>query len=132
MHETAPAPLLSVIYAKDIRKVADFYRRTLSMAVIEEAPDFVVLAGAGVEIAVVRMADAIADLVEITRPPRIRDETPIKCSFWVDDLQHAKDRAEEAGGTIRPLASAWSCRGQWHLDGHDPEGNVLQLRAATN
>jgi predicted enzyme related to lactoylglutathione lyase len=132
MHDATPAPILSVIYAKDLHKVADFYRRTLSLALLEEAADFVVLGGAGVEIAVVRMADAIAERVEITSPPRIREETPIKCSFRVDDLQRAKDRAEAAGGAIRPLASAWCWRGQWHLDGHDPEGNVLQFRVAAN
>ena len=123
-------PTLSVVYAKDIQKVAAFYRRTLSLAVLEEEQNFVVVGNAGYEIAVVRMADSIARATQISVPPVVREDTPIKCSFWVENLQSVKMEAEAAGGATKPLSSAWSWRGQLHLDGHDPEGNVVQFRTS--
>ncbi len=66
--------------------------------------------------------------LNISVPPVVRDGTPIKCSFWVENLQHVKTEAEAAGGATKPVSAAWRWRGQLHLDGHDPEGNVVQFR----
>lgn len=128
MSTTVPAPVLSVIYAKDILKVASFYQRTLSLPVLEEESNYVVIGNAAHEIAIVRMANSIAAKTRISAPPELREGTPIKCSFWVENLGQVKAEAEAAGGATRPLASAWHWRGQLHLDGSDPEGNIVQFR----
>lgn len=36
--------------------------------------------------------------------------------------------AASLGGHIKPAAAEWSARGFRACDGHDPEGNVLQVR----
>lgn len=128
MSTSAPAPILSVVYAKDILKVAAFYQRTLSLSVLEQESNFIVVGNAAHEIAVVRMANSIAAKTHVSSPPDLREGTPIKCSFWVENLQHVKAEAEAAGGATRPITSAWSWRGQLHLDGNDPEGNIVQFR----
>jgi hypothetical protein len=35
-----------------------------------------------------------------------------------------------AAGQLDPAGQAWDFRGRRHLDGLDPEGNVVQLRQA--
>ena len=124
-----PTPVVSlVVYAKDKEKVSRFYIALLGLREIEAGAGFVLLAGEGVEIAVVGIPEALAVSVKVSSPPAIREETPLKFSFLVRSLSDAVERAKSAGGSFKPLESAWSWRGMRHLDGNDPEGNVLQLR----
>jgi len=116
------------VYAQDIERVAEFYRRTLSRPVLEREPGFVVVGDASLEVAVVRMAEALAKETPLSTPPRVRRDTALKASFLVADLEHARAEAEAAGGATKPVRAAWEWRGQLHLDGHDPEGNVVQFR----
>ncbi|HEY2346490.1 MAG TPA: VOC family protein [Xanthomonadaceae bacterium] len=128
MTSTPTAAVLTIVYAKDIARVAAFYRGTLSLPVLEEEAGFIVLGRDGLEIAIVRMSADAAARNEIASPPRRREQTPIKPSFLVDDFERVRAEAIAAGGDAKPLAAAWSWRGQLHLDGHDPEGNVVQFR----
>jgi predicted enzyme related to lactoylglutathione lyase len=52
----------------------------------------------------------------------------MKPSFAVDNLHAVRRRAPELGGAVDDAATEWSWRGMVHCDGHDPEGNVFQLR----
>ncbi len=117
-----------VLYAKALGPVARFYQRTLALPLIEEDDEFVVLGDEALELVLVRIPDAIAASIEISTPPLLREDTPLKSSFQVDDLARVAAEAVAAGGGIKALASAWEWRGQRHLDGHDPEGNVVQFR----
>lgn len=78
---------LSIVYAKDLRKMADFYKKTLALPVIEEAADFILLGNETLEIAVVRMRTALATRMDISTPPVLREDTPVKCSYEVADLR---------------------------------------------
>ncbi|MDQ8021478.1 MAG: VOC family protein [Moraxellaceae bacterium] len=117
-----------IIYAKDVDKVADFYTQVLSLQVLEQDAGFVLLGDATMEIAIVRMPADIAARVLITTPPELREETPLKHSFLVTDLATTRERAIAAGGGTQTPDTAWAWRGQRHLDGFDPEGNVVQFR----
>jgi hypothetical protein len=126
---TRPAPSLVVIYAQDLARVAEFYQRTLSSPVVEQDTGFVVVGGTAVEVAIVQMPAALVAANPLTTPPRVREETPLKPSFLVDDLDHVIAMAAATGGGTTPISAAWRWRGQLHLDGHDPEGNPVQFRA---
>ena len=63
------AAALVVIYAQDIVKVARFYSTTLTWAVTDEGPRFVIVGGGGIEIAIVRMADDISEEQSDFGPP---------------------------------------------------------------
>lgn len=126
--ESGPAESSTVIYAKDLAKLAEFYRKTLSLSVREQAERYVVLGDQRVEIIIVRMADDVAAREPISDPPQLREETPIKPSFRVNDLGPLEIAAREAGGGTKARSSTWSWRGELHLDGYDPEGNVVQFR----
>ena len=70
----------------------------------------------------------IAARIELSSPPVVREDTPQKFSFLVASLAEAAQTAAAVGGSFPPPDAAWSWRGMRHLDGHDPEGNVVQLR----
>lgn len=128
--ESTTAGTSVVVYAKDIAKVAEFYRRTLSASSVEETPGFILLAGNGLELSVVRVPQQIAQTITIASPPVLREGTPVKCSFLVPSFDTVRAAAIATGGGVGPLESAWSWRGMQHLDGFDPERNVVQFRRA--
>jgi hypothetical protein len=117
-----------VVYAKDVAKVVEFYRRTLSVVAIEETPGFILLAGNGIELSVVRIPQQIAETITIASPPVLREATPVKCSFLVANLDAVREAAIATGGGLGPRESVWIWRDMLHLNGFDPEGNVVQFR----
>lgn len=119
---------MAVVYAKEPQALAAFYRSTLELAVLDEQAGFIALGGEGVDLVVVRMAERIAKAVRISTPPELRESTPVKLSFRVRDLGRAREAAIATGGGTKKLGEAWSWRGELHLDGFDPEGNVVQFR----
>ena len=127
MNDTPPASR-SVVYAKDMDRVAAFYQRTLGLSELERDAGFMRLGGPDLEVVVVRMPEAIARTVDIATPPVLREDTPLKCSFRVADLARVAGEAAATGGGTKPVTDAWSWLGELHLDGHDPEGNVVQFR----
>ena len=126
---STPARATFVVYAKDIERVAEFYRRTLNIAALEETSGFILLAGDGTELSVVRIPDALAETIAIVSPPVVRENTPMKVSFWLPSLSAVRDAATSTGGGLRPPETAWTWRGMLHIDGFDPEGNVVQFRS---
>lgn len=126
---TSPPPATTVvIYAKDKDRVAEFYRQTLALQLAEWEEGFSVLTGPGVEVSIVRMPEALARQVTIASPPEPREDTPLKASFLVPNFEAVRAAAAATGGTLKPPEAAWTWRGCVHLDGHDPEGNVVQFR----
>ena len=128
MQPTPPMLVSTVVYAKDIQRVAEFYKRTLALSVLEGEPGFIVLGNDDIEIAIVKIPTAIAQSIQIEMPPRTREETPVKCSYLVSDFDLVRAEALATVGSMKPVETAWHWRGQLHLDGCDPEGNVVQFR----
>ena len=124
-----PATSLVVIYAQDLARVAEFYKRTLSRPVVEQDAGFVVVGDTALEVAIVQMPEALVEANPLATPLRLREETPLKPSFLVDDLDRVMAVAATTGGETKSITAAWRWRGQLHLDGHDPEGNPVQFRA---
>lgn len=122
--------LTATVYAKDARRLAAFYAEALRLARVEEGASFVVLASDAVELAVVQAPPAVADAIVVTEPPVLREETPIKLSFLVQDIEGVRPTVVRLGGGLAAPEAGWSWRGHVHLDGWDPEGNVFQLRQA--
>jgi predicted enzyme related to lactoylglutathione lyase len=122
--------LTATVYAKDARRLAGFYAEVLGLETVEEGASFVLMASAGVELAVVQAPPEIADAIVLADPPALREDTPIKLSFLVEDVERVRPVVARLGGGLAAPEAAWSWRGHLHLDGWDPEGNVVQLRQA--
>ncbi len=117
-----------VLFALDTSLVAQFYRRTLTLATIEQEKTHILLRGQGIEVIVHAVPPRVARQIEIAVPPVPRQATPFKPVFVVDDLSRVKQAARETGGHLKPIKSAWNIRGATTLDGWDPEGNIVQFR----
>lgn len=121
----------AVVYAKDLASVAAFYRQLLEVAPLAEEPTHVLLSIGSGRLWVHAIPEAYASDIEISRPPQLREETPIKLSLPVTSLARARVAATATGGGVADADRAWEYQGTWHLDAWDPEGNVLQLRATS-
>lgn len=120
----------AVIFAKDIARLAKFYAELLSMAVVHSEPDHTVLESPDMQLVMHGIPKHIADTFVITSPPERRTDTAIKLFFTVDDLAQARATAARLGGALNDQDQEWEARGFRACDGHDPEGNVLQLRVS--
>ncbi len=119
-----------VVFAKNKARVSAFYQQTLGLAVVESESSHDLLRGPGVEVVVHSIPRKVAAGISITTPPTLRDETPFKPTFVVPSLAQVRVAAEATGGGLKPEAGAWHFRGHVVLDGHDPEGNIVQFKQA--
>ena len=123
----APKPG-AILFAKDPDLLADFYRQLLDCPLARPDADHLVLETGGLELIVHAIPPQIAREITITCPPAVRDETPVKLLFGVADLAHAREVAARCGGRLHPADREWQAGAVRVCDGHDPEGNVFQLR----
>ena len=117
------------VYALDVGRVAAFYAAVLGLPVDERSEGYVVLASDDLEVVVVRIMEPYAAEIVVTDPPERREDSAVKASFVVVDLAAARRTAAEHGGVVDGPEREWEFRGFRAVDGHDPEGNVLQVRA---
>ena len=79
---------LAMIYVKDLPRMAGFYGDTLGLKLIEatRTESWVEFDAGGVVLALHAIPSHIADQIEITSPPLVREETPLKLVFAVTDM----------------------------------------------
>jgi predicted enzyme related to lactoylglutathione lyase len=118
----------AVLYAKDLERLVEFYSTVVGIdsSLIEK--DFAVLGATPSQFVIVSMPRGIADAIEVATPPDVREDTPIKLVFSVEDIAWARSKAAELGGALKSVEGEWEFEGTKVCDGHDPEGNVFQLR----
>jgi predicted enzyme related to lactoylglutathione lyase len=124
---SASACLSLVVYAKDKTRVSAFYQRTLALALNESVASHDLLLGPGLDLVVHAIPAEYAIDIAITKPPQLREDTPFKPVFTVTNLAAVRQAAQATGGGLQDASRAWPWRGCTRLDGHDPEGNVVQF-----
>ena len=117
-----------VVFAKSVKKLSAFYVRTLGLEVLESARSHQLLCGNGYEVVVHAIPTKIAREITIAKPPVLREDSAMKPSFVVPDLQALRLAVVATGGWLKPEELAWTIRGHKVLDGCDPEGNILQFK----
>ena len=118
----------AVLYAKDLRRLVDFYASVVGSEPRTVEPGYATLASGPSHFVIVRIPKRIADTIAIAAPPEPREDTPLKLVFAVDDIAQARERAAALGGAVNAVEREWEFEGATMCDGHDPEGNVFQLR----
>ena len=125
---TDPGTLVGIaVYVTELDRTISFYREVLGLELVERTADYAVLSRGASELSLVVVPPEVASSILVTKPPQVREETPIKPCFLVDSVERAAAAAFVAGGGAKPVESAWDFRGLRHLDGFDPEGNVVQF-----
>jgi predicted enzyme related to lactoylglutathione lyase len=117
----------AVVYAKDLATVAAFYQRVAGLRIESSDDGFVMLGAAHLQLGIVQTPDEIARAIDIAVPAQRREDTAVKLLIPVADIAAARDVALEAGGVVDPPDREWSFDGYVRCDGHDPEGNVIQV-----
>ncbi len=123
-----PVEASAVVYAVDVSRLTAFYAQVAQLPVLLVEPDYALLASRTFELVIHAIPAQVAAQIEITVPPQRREDTPIKLGFLVASLAEARVRAAALGGQLDPVEREWAFRGSRLCDGHDPEGNVIQLR----
>lgn len=122
------AAAAAVVYAKDLQRVSRFYAGVAGLRTVQQEAGFAVLETAGFQLTVVAIPPHIAEHIEIASPPARREDTPLKLAFFVPGIAAARSQAAGLGGVVDGPEREWTMHGWRHCDGHDPEGNVFQLR----
>jgi predicted enzyme related to lactoylglutathione lyase len=118
----------AVLYAKDLHRLVEFYSIVAGLEVQPIEKGYAVLGQKPSQFVIVRIPKRIADSIDIATPPLRREDTPIKLVFAVEDIASARARVAERGGVVNAVEREWEFEGAKVCDGHDPEGNVFQLR----
>jgi predicted enzyme related to lactoylglutathione lyase len=118
----------AVVFAKDVDKVAGFYRDLLSLS--EKARDTgkVVLESKTYSLVIHGIPDHISQSINISTPPVLRENSAMKLYFPVSSIADARDMASKLGGALKPKDNEWHISNFVACDGYDPEGNVFQVR----
>lgn len=117
----------AVVYVKDLARASAFYATLLDDEPPRTNETYVVLDTPACQVVLLATVEA-ARFVEIDGPPTRRTETAVKLVFPVDSIARVRAAAVALGGLVDPVADEWHFESEAVCDGHDPEGNVVQLR----
>ncbi len=123
---SGPARAGALIFAKDVARLADFYRQVLQMERLHAKPELLVLQSPDMQLVIHSIPAHIAQSFEITSPPQPRDETAIKLFFTVPSIEWARGVVAGLGGAVHD--QAWQGKGFAACNAIDPEGNIFQIR----
>jgi len=121
----------AVLYARDINRLVEFYASITGIEPRTIEKGFSTFGSKPTQFVIVRIPQHIADTIDIATPPNPREDTALKLVFSVEDIAHARERAAELGGAVNAMEREWKFEGAKVCDGHDPEGNIFQLRQAS-
>lgn len=124
-----PLQVRAVLFAKDAAALATFYHETLGLTPSTWQADHVVLSSLGFDLVVHQIPERLAQAVTLDAPPRRREQAAMKLCFPVENIERARAAAAALGGVLDPPASEWMDGDAATCLGHDPEGNVFQVRA---
>jgi predicted enzyme related to lactoylglutathione lyase len=116
----------AVLFARDFRHLATFYRDAVGAAQSRQLDDHAILSCPGFEL-IVHQIPARFLTATPTALPRRREEGTIKLWFPVDDLDRVRRTIATLGGVVDPPEREWVSVNERTCLGHDPEGNVFQL-----
>ena len=112
----------AMIYVKDLPRMAMFYGEMLGFKRVDDGrfDSWVEFDAGGARFALHAIPAEIARHIEISSPPRARENGPVKLFFQVEDVEAERARLASLGITM--MQRPW---GSW--DGIDPEGNIFGI-----
>lgn len=125
----SPKPSV-VVFVSDVRRVGDFYRDVASMTAEVQDTVHIVLDIEGFQLVfhALRSEPASSDAA----PVRSREDSYLKVCLPAVSIDAARRTAEAKGGAIKAREHEWAARGFRACDVHDPEGDIIQVRASAS
>ncbi len=114
-----------VLWADKFEESADFYRLLLNGEVHDASENFASIVGSGSRIQLHRVPAEWAS--EISNPPALREENPIKPVFEVSSIANARAAVAGTAGCVFEAAKEQTYGSTTYCDGCDPDGNVIQV-----
>lgn len=124
---THPLPAV-VLFVADVQRLADFYCKLAEFAVVHQDADHAVLERDGFQLVLHALRGEPAPALLPDGMPALREDSYTKLCLPVTTIAKARSQAAALGGFIKPDTHTWQARDFRACDGHDPEGNVLQVR----
>lgn len=124
-----PAPS-AVVFVADVERMTRFYQTVAAMTLLSGDAAHSVLEVEHFQLVI----HALSGEPKVVPGPNgevpVRGDTYIKVCLPVRSLSAARTLAASLGGLLQPAEREWvaEARGFRACDGHDPEGNVFQLR----
>lgn len=119
----------AVIYAKNLTRLSQFYEQVMQCGISHADDMHSILLLPHFQLVMHAIPHHIADNIDIKTPPERRENTAIKLILPVTDIGQARETAARLGGQIDAPEREWEFQHCRICDGHDPEGNVFQVRA---
>jgi predicted enzyme related to lactoylglutathione lyase len=123
----APSPTV-VLFVSDVQRVSAFYRELASMQVLLQDDAHCVMQIEGFQLVIHALRGEPAVLLDKHGQIPVREDTYVKVCLPVESIAGARAVALKHGAAIKPSEHEWEARGFRACDGHDPEGNVIQVR----
>ena len=114
-----------VLWADKFDETAEFYRLLLNAEFKHASAGFVSIVGAQNEVLLHAVPAQWAS--DISVPPALRDESPLKPCFKVETIARAREAVSGTNGLILGADREQTHGAMTYCDGNDPEGNVIQV-----
>jgi predicted enzyme related to lactoylglutathione lyase len=118
----------AVIFVRDVPMMTEFYRKLAQMTFRSGDDGHSVLEIENFQLVIHALRGAPTS--SVVDGVALRRDAYVKVCLPVESIAAARTIATQMGGAIKPPRNEWEApdRGFRACDGHDPEGNVLQVR----
>jgi len=120
-----------VLFVTDVARMSNFYSTIAAMQILHEETSYTILTIEGFELVIHASygePSTSTNSASVFTTATVREDSYAKLCLPVANIAAARQTASELGGLIKPTEHEWVARGVRACDGHDPEGNVLQVR----
>jgi predicted enzyme related to lactoylglutathione lyase len=115
----------AVLFAKDLKKVAEFYTQALGMTCGFSDEYHWALKGCGFDLIVHQIPMHMSSEIKIQQPPERRVWGAIRLDFPVESITGSRKIARSLGGDVDDTPPEWADSSANFFLGYDPEGNVI-------
>lgn len=122
-----PTPSV-VVFVADVPRLTQFYQTVAAMAFVSGDAAHSVLELEHFQLVVHGLRGEPQAVARTDGDVPVREDSYVKVCLPVESLGVARSRAAALGGALHPPEREWQARGFRACDGHDPEGNVFQVR----
>ncbi len=117
-----------VLFVVNVPRMTEFYRTVAAMELVHAQADHAILEIAGFQLVIHALRGEPDVKLGPTGQVPVREDSYVKMCLPVQSISAARASASKLGGALRPPDKEWEARGFRACDGHDPEGNVWQVR----